>query len=139
MSTPTTGNAFPPGNPPYPIYYPPIELRWVFTILVVFAGSVTNRLSPSVRNIFGHPVGFFVTAAVAIAIFQAGFAPGAFAILFFLLSVWSTHLSTEGFLNASSIEFVTNSKRWFVEEVLKERPVAIQDKNVETYPVQGDP
>ena len=69
-----------------------------------------------------------------------GFPPATFAILFFLLSVWLIEVSSkaEGYLNASeTVDWVTNSKRWYVEKVLKERPMAIQEKDVSTYPVSG--
>jgi hypothetical protein len=68
------------------------------------------------------------------------FSPGAFAIMYFLLIAWSLQLTSkqEGFLNASNtLDWVTNSQRWFVEKVLKERPIAIQEKGVDTFPVQG--
>lgn len=127
----------PGGGMVKPIYYPPIEFRWIVTILIVFFGAVSNRLSPNVRQLFVHPIGFFITALAGVGAFQVGFAPGAFAILFFLLSVWATQFANEGFLSASnSVDWVTNSKRWYVEKVLKERPLAIQEKNVSTYPVQ---
>ena len=76
----------------------------------------------------------------ALTVYQYGFHPMAFALLFFLLMVWSAEQSqkSEGFLVASNtVDWVTNSKRWFVERVLHERPVGIQEKDVNTYPVQG--
>lgn len=124
-----------------PVWYPPITVKWIVTGLIVFAGATAQRMNPSVRGVFTHPIGFFMTALLAIAIFQVGFPPAAFAILFFLLMIWSvsetkTH---EGFLNASNtVDWVTNSKRWYVEKTLKERPLAIQEKEIDTYPVQCD-
>lgn len=127
----------PGGGIPMPLYYPPIEFRWIITLILVFIGSVANRLTPTIRNAFLHPVGFFLTALTGISVFQIGFAPGAFAIFFFLLSVWSVQFAKEGFLDGTnSMDWVTNSKRWYVEKALKEKPVAIQDKDVTTYPVQ---
>jgi len=121
------------------IYNPPIASKWIFTGLIVFAGAVADRWNPNVRKAIVHPIGFFLTALCAISAYQLGFPPAAFAILFLLLSVWATTMSnhTEGFLNGASVDWVTNGKRWWVEKVLKERPVAIQDKDVATYPVEG--
>jgi hypothetical protein len=122
-----------------PIWYPPVASKWIFTGLIVFAGSVAERFGPHIRTVFTHPIGFFLTAVAGIAIFQLGFPPGAFAVFYFLLMMWATQISSkEGYLNASNtIDWVTNSKRWYVEKVLKERPVAIQEKDVATYPVEG--
>ena len=128
------------GNPgSSAIYNPPIATKWIFAGLIVFAGAVADRWNPNVRAAFVHPIGFFLTALVAISAYQAGFPPAAFAILFMLLSVWATTLpnKTEGFLNGASVDWVTNGKRWWVEKVLKERPLGIQDKDVATYPVEG--
>jgi hypothetical protein len=53
--------------------------------------------------------------------------------------IWSSHIATsEGFLNATNtVDWVTTSKQWFVERVLKENPIAIQEKDVATYPISG--
>ena len=142
-------NAIPPGasggnfmQSLTPLWHPPIASKWILTVLIVFAGAVSKNFTAETKQFFTRPVVFFLTALVAFGIYEVGFAPGAFAVLFFLLMVWSSSsiARTEGFLNASStIDWVTNSKRWYVEEVLKERPIAIQDKDVATYPVEGGP
>ena len=123
-----------------PIWYPPIEVRWIVAALIVFVGAMANRIPKRFLNIFAHPVGFFVTTVLALMSYSMGFVPGAFAILFFLLLAWSAHKSkqVEGFLTASNtVDWVTNSQRWYVEKTLKERPMGIQDKVVDTFPVQG--
>ena len=129
------GNLF----PLTPLWYPPVATKWILTVLIVFAGSVTNRFSARVRSMFTNPVGFFFTAVLAILIFESGFPPGAFAVLYLLLMTWATQISSkEGFMNTSNtIDWVTNNKRWYVERELKEHPLAIQEKDVRTYPIQG--
>ena len=130
-----------PGMPGgIPIWYPPLEIRWIISVLIIFLGAVANRLPQSVLNMFTNPFGFFLTTVIAMIVFYNGFAPGTFAILFFLLLVWSANKSkqVEGFLNASgTVDWVTNSQRWYVEKALKERPIGIQEKNVDTFPVQN--
>lgn len=121
-----------------PIWYPPITVKWIITGLIVFAGAVAPRIPDNYRAYVAHPIGFFVTALAALGMYQWGFPPAAFALMFFLLAVWSAHQTreTEGFLTASStVDWVNNSKRWYVEKVLRERPLGIQDKEVSTYPV----
>jgi hypothetical protein len=128
-----------PGNLT-PIWMPPLEIRWIITVLIVFMGSVANRLPIQVLNVFTSPIGFFLTALLGIGSYKYGFKPGAFAIFFFLLLAWSTKKSkyAEGFLSASNtVDWVTNSQRWFVEKTLKERPLGIQEKDVKTFPIQG--
>jgi O-antigen ligase len=123
-----------------PLWHPPVSVKWIGTGLIVFAGAVADRIQPRIRKAFTTPLGFFLSACVALAIFEYGFPPAAFAVLFFLLMVWSSHVSAaqENFINgANTIDWVINDKKWYVEKVLKETPVAIQDKDVSTYPVAG--
>ena len=122
------------------VWHPPIEIKWMIAIFIVFVGSVANRINPEILRVFTNTIGFFVTGLLALASFYFGFIPGAFAIIYFLLISWSLQLTSkpEGFLNASNtMDWVTNCQRWFVEKVLKERPIAIQEKGVNTFPVQG--
>ena len=122
-----------------PLWHPPIATNWILTTLIVFAGAVVNRLHTKIRKYFTNPLSFFVFVMLALVIYQFGFPPMAFAILFFLLMVWSAEQSqSEGFLSGvNTVDWVTNSKRWFVEKVLHERPMGIQEKDVATYPIQG--
>ena len=135
------GQTYPiPGGAFQPIWLPPINTQTLVSILIVFVGAVANRIHPQIRSAFVGPIGFFITSSVAFILYQMKYIPVAFAILFFLLSIWSVHLSakTEGFLNATNtVDWVHNSKRWYVEQVLKEQPAGIQEKDVKTYPVQG--
>ena len=139
-ATPTPqipGGGFPSFTP---IWHPPIAAQWIVTVMILFVGAVANRIPPRMRALVTNPVGFFFTGVVAIMLLQLGFAPIAFATLFTLLSIWSMEQFDlpEGFLNGSNtVDWVTSSKRWWVEKVLKESPVAIQDKDVDTYPIQG--
>jgi len=129
---------FPSSMPSMPIWHPPIESKWIATIIIVFMGAVANRIPHSLRALIIQPVGFFLTSLAAMGCYWLHFFPATLAIFFFLLAVWSAEAgSTEGFLNASNtIDWVTNSKKWFVEKVLKERPLGIQEKDVSTFPVQ---
>ena len=136
---PGSAMAMPPMNFT-PLWHPPITVNWIVTILIVFMGAVSNRLRTDIRKYFTNPLSFFILSMGALTVYQYGFHPMAFALLFFLLMVWSAEQSqkSEGFLVASNtVDWVTNSKRWFVERVLHERPVGIQEKDVNTYPVQG--
>jgi len=123
-----------------PIWHPPIALNSIVTIVIIFVGAVANRIRPDIRRYFTNPLGFFGCSMGALIVYQYGFHPMAFAILFFLLMIWSADQSqnVEGFLSGvNTVDWVTNSKRWFVEKVLHERPLGIQEKDVSTYPVQG--
>ena len=109
--------------PNIPIWYPPMSVKWMATGLLLFCGAVANRFKPEVRALFTGPVGFFATAVLAAMLFQYGFPPLAFALLFVLLMMWSAQESLlgegwiepprEGFLNFSNtVDWVTRHKRW---------------------------
>jgi hypothetical protein len=127
----------PPGpgsSPTGPVWHPPIATKWIVVIIVVFLGAVANRIPHRFRFYLIQPVGFFLISLAGMLCYWGGFYAGTFAIFFFLLSIWSAEArSPEGFLNASNtVDWVTNSKKWFVEKVLKEQPLAIQEKDVST-------
>jgi hypothetical protein len=136
-------NPYPPipgGSLPFkPMWYPPLDSQWIITIVLVFLGAVAGRIPATLRGYVIQPTGFFAISLLAMVALHFQYIPLAFALCFFLLAVWSAHLSSkEGFLNASStLDWVTNSKRWFVEKVLKEKPIGIQEKDISTYPIAG--
>jgi len=85
-------------------------------------------------------VGFFVVALVALAAIHAHMRPLGFAILFFLLCVWSAAtIQTEGFVcRVEQVDAVENPKRkWFVEAVLHETPAGIKTTVDATSAVGG--
>lgn len=132
-------NPPPPGHSPTgPVWHPPIHSKWIAVAIIVFLGAVANRIPHAARFYIIQPVGFFIISLAAMASYWYGFYAGTFALFFFLLSIWTAEAkSPEGFLNASNtIDWVTNSKKWFVEKVLKEQPLAIQEKDVSTFPIQ---
>ena len=56
----------------------------------------------------------------------------------FIAVLLSTRSAKEGFMSDYSFQIVDDKKKWFVEEVLNENPVAIRDEKVDTSAVQDD-
>ena len=122
-----------------PIWHPPIPASWIVTILLLVASVNLNALPPQIFKFLVHPFGFFTTLMLALFAYDGGSAPVSFALVFLLLMAWSKFQRSEGFSGpAGTVDWVTNTKRWFVEVVLKEKPLGIQEKKETTYPVQGD-
>jgi hypothetical protein len=113
-------------------------MEWILSVLLLIGASNIEALPPQVSRTLLHPAGFFFTFLFAIAAFDAGYKVAPFAILFLLLLAWVTKERNEGFQVAGTVDWIQNNKRWFVESVLKENPLGIKDKDVATYPVQGD-
>ncbi len=128
----------PPGGAMKPIWHPPIPMEWIVSFLLLIAASNIEAMPPFVLQVILHPAGFFLTFLVAIFAFDAGYMVAPIAVLFFLLLAWVMRERIEGFQAAGTIDWVQNHSRWFSEVVLKEKPKGIKDKDVSTYPVQGD-
>jgi hypothetical protein len=121
-----------------PIWHPPISVAWIISILLMIGSVNVEALPTQVHSVLMHPAGFFMTFMIAIAAYDAGAIPATFAILFFLLMIWSYKQRKEEFALSGTVDWVNTNKRWFVESVLKEKPLGIKEKDVSTYPVQGD-
>ena len=121
-----------------PMWHPPVPMEWILSVLLLIGASNIEALPPQVTRTILHPVGFFFTFLFAIAAFDNAYTVAPYAILFFLLMAWVTKERNEGFQVAGTVDWVQNNKRWFVESVLKEKPMGIKDKDVTTYPVQGE-
>jgi len=125
-------------SPGTPVWMPPISAPWILTGLLVLGAANVAALPPSLQTLLTHPVGFFITFMIALSAYDSGFAPATFGILFLLLMIWAHAKRTENFHASGTVDWVTNTKKWFVEAVLKEKPVGIREKEVKTTAVQGD-
>jgi hypothetical protein len=130
--------SLPGGSSNIPIWYPPISVPWILTILLLIGAANVDALPPTVHRILTHPFGFFMTFMIALSAYDSGFAPATFGILLLLLMTWSYKQRTENFQASGTVDWVTTSKKWFVEAVLKEKPMGIRDKDVVTSAVQSD-
>jgi signal transduction histidine kinase len=122
---------------PKPLWHPPISTSWIFSILVLIGASNVEALPPAFLTLVLTPLGFFFVFMIALFAYELGAVEATFALLFFLLMIWSHNQYKEGFASGT-VDWVQNNKRWFAEVVLKEKPVGIKEKDVTTYPVQGD-
>jgi hypothetical protein len=129
---------------PTPIWMPPLSFATLLTVVCIFGAAQADKLPAVIPATLLHPVGFVLTILVAISFYEYKSIPLSIALILLLLSVWAAHHTPahEGFLPfvpSGTIDWVNNDKqKWFVERVLKETPMGIQDKNVATYPVQTE-
>jgi hypothetical protein len=128
-------------NPAPPIWMPPLSFATLLTVACVIGAVQADKLPAVIPATLLHPVGFVLTILIAISFYEYKSIPLSIALILLLLSVWAAHhtpTAQEGFLPfvpSGTIDWVNDDKqKWFVERVLKETPVGIQDKNVATYP-----
>ena len=149
----------PPGQMKGPIWLPPVNIDLLLAVILVIFGANIEIVPESYRIYVATPLVVFVGMLVAAGLAALGCIPLAFATAFALVNLVriipkkQTTSSTgkgkgkgsnqsspgvkEGFVPAGALDWVTTNKKWFVEKVLMERPVAIQEKEVSTYPVQA--
>jgi len=132
-----------------PIWMPPLSFATLVTLACIVGASQADKLPSVIPTTLLHPVGFILTVLIAISFYEYNSVPLAISLILLLLSVWASHhdrvkvpASSEGFLPfvpSGTIDWVNDDKqKWFVERVLRETPMGIQDKNVATYPVQTE-
>lgn len=132
-----------------PIWMPPLSFATLVTILCIIGATQADKLPSVIPTTLLHPVGFILTVLIAISLYEYNSVPLAISLILLLLSVWAAHhtiskvpASSEGFLPfvpSGTIDWVNNDKqKWFVERVLKETPMGIQDSKIATYPVQTE-
>lgn len=135
-----------------PIWLPPVEFEWIVATILVILGANIEKMPAEYHTKLANPLIFLVGM-----LFSAGLAalkqiPIAFATAFFLVNLirlmpkkdFQKHIHPgsdkqvkEGFIPSGTLDWVTTQKKWFVEKVLHERPIAIQEKEVSTYPIQA--
>jgi hypothetical protein len=145
----------PPPGPPSINLAPPIKPDVVIAILLIIAGSMIEIIPEQYHSLISNPLVFLTGMILSAGLAAMNYIPIAFAVAFFLVNLLrimpkktikktitktvkiSNPGSKEGFEPSGAIDWVTNNKKWFVEKVLMERPVGIQEKEVSTYPVQA--
>lgn len=146
-------------NTNLPLWMPPLSFKTIATISFVIGATQADKLPSQLTKFLLHPLGFILTSLIAISAFEYNSPTFAVALILLLLSIWAANkssinntvndysnktfmpFSTESFVPYSpsgTIDWVTEPKKWFVERVMKENPLAIIAKDVHTYPVQTE-
>ena len=131
----------------------PIEVVMVFfiTTLIVFLDKVPIEIRKQadtflgrallltiivvITILFGWPLGILSTLAAALFIGAGGVHPIVKRLTEGLTEGFAKGL-TEGFAPDMSIRMIPDKKKWFIEEVLGENPLMIEDQTVRTSAVQ---
>lgn len=146
------------GAMPAVVISPPIKLDLLSAILLIIGGAMIEQVPQEYHEKLSNPLIFLIGMFFAAGFAAIGLIPLAFAMAFFLVNLLRimpkrmiikstkntnpgepvTTKTKEGFQPSGTIDWVTNQKKkWFVEKVLEERPIAIQEKEVATYPIQS--
>lgn len=115
--------------------YANIEILFILLISIgiVFSSTIPSRLRKQLSSPVGRTLLF--SALVGILYYTKWVAGLLFALL--IAIILSTRSSDEG-MSDYTVQLVDNKKRWFVETVLNENPIAIQDEKVKTQAIQDN-
>jgi len=115
-------------------------IHFYILLALILAITYVKEIPLQIRSQAGTALGriFLFALTVAIGQFYSWTNGLLMAVLSLLLLSLSPRASKEGFQGFSGMNFqlVEDNKKWFVERVLKENPVAIQEKEVTTQAVQ---
>lgn len=125
-----------------PLLESPLKLAYgvILVLSIVYSSLVPDRIRVFADSILGRVFGILW---IYLTVETLGWLFGLFTALSFLLILYlsphSPFSSVEGFYGSGSsgvVEKERIGKRWFVERVLGEHPVAISTEKVTTLPVQ---
>jgi len=102
---------------------------------ITYVGQIPDSISFTANTLFGRIFLFCLT------LFVADTFSWIYALLMALFTVLIIAVSPrtlrEGF-EGTDLKLVAQKKRWWVEEVLKEHPIGIEDDKVTTSPIQDN-
>lgn len=106
------------------------------TLVIVFLGKVPTDVRHQADSFLGRA--FLLTGTVLTAIlfgWPLGVLVGLMSVL--LIGAGGVHaVVTEGFAPDFNVRMIPNTKKWFVEQVLGENPLLIEDTVIDTSAVQ---
>ena len=117
-------------------YAEPITL-YVGILLVIgitYVGQIPDSISYRANTGFGRFVLFIFTLFIADT--YSWLYALLMAIFVVLLIAVSPRTKKEGFQSDTSIKVVSDKKRWWVERVLDETPLGVEDEQVKTSAIQ---
>lgn len=114
----------------------PIEI-YILIVLglgIVFVREIPLKVRRTAESLIGRAVLFGVTVFITM---NSPWINGVLFVIFALLILSMSPRSSEGFQNSTtSVKLISDKNLWFVEAVLKENPVGIEDDEVQTSPIQ---
>lgn len=117
----------------------PFSVNWLVSILILIVASRPDSISEDVRHVLTSWIGLSGLFAIGLVIFtdKPVLATAVYLLMFALLAEEHRTNTREHFRGGSDethTDMVTSNKKWMVEKILDERPVAISDRTVTTYP-----
>jgi len=109
-------------------------MNWVTAILILILAARPDSIDASIRKVLTSWLGVVGLFSVGLFVFltQPIVGTAIFILLFALLAEEHRRNKREYFDNQITSDLVTSRKKWLVEQILDERPTAINDRMVVT-------
>jgi hypothetical protein len=120
-------------------YYVDTAIGIAIVIGIVFVHEVAPHIRNQLDTFIGRLFAFLLLALVTDQIgWIHGLLLAIFLALVLSLATSARHTTTEGFAPDFQVRIVPRKHRWWVEEIMKENPIGIEDEKVNTSAVQDD-
>jgi len=112
----------------------PLPINWLSAVLILIIAARPDGLPSSIRKVLTSWLGIIGLFAGGLVLYvnQPIIGTAVFILMFALLAEEHKKNKREYFDNQITTDFVTSRKKWLVEQILDERPLAISDKMVVT-------
>ena len=112
----------------------PLPVNWVGAVLILIVAARPDGLPSSIRQVLTSWLGIIGLFAGGLVLFvnEPIVGTAVFILMFALLAEQHKKNKREYFDNQITTDIVTSRKKWLVEQILDERPIAISDKMVVT-------
>jgi hypothetical protein len=135
----TSGGAAVASGAPQP-HLSKTNINYIVLLFTVVAIAFVQNIPIEVRRWFNTFIGSTVgMGIIAGAYYYFNWATALMLALLLVLTMNTNILSTEeGFEPGLDTRFISNRKKWYVEQVLGENPLIIEEDTVKTLAVQDD-
>ena len=112
----------------------PLPINWLSAVLILIVAERPDGLPSSIRKVLTSWLGIIGLFAGGLVLFvsQPIIGTAVFILMFALLAEEHKKNKREYFDNQITTDIVTSRKKWLVEQILDERPLAISDRMVVT-------
>ena len=112
----------------------PLPINWLSAVLILIVAARPDGLPSSIRKVLTSWLGIIGLFAGGLVLFvsQHIICTAVFILMFALLAEEHKKNKREYFDNQITTDIVTSRKKWLVEQILDERPLAISDRMVVT-------
>jgi Na+/H+ antiporter NhaB len=116
------------------------NINYILLLFIVVGITFVEHIPIEIRRFFNSIIGSIVALGIVGAAYHYfNWATALMCAFLYVMTINSSILSlTENFEPGMDTRFITNRKKWYVEQVLGENPLIIEETTVKTQAVQDN-